>query len=66
MNETIDRYYTLKDIERVTGIAYRTLRDQMTGGKLPAYKIAGKWRVKESDLKAFLNAGKPSKAAENK
>lgn len=32
------------------------LRDDIRTGKLPAYKVGGRWRILQADLDAYLNA----------
>lgn len=53
---TIEKYYTLTEITEITGIPKPTLRDHLKKATLRARLIAGKWRVSESDLKAFIEA----------
>lgn len=47
--------YTLKDLEAVLGVTYRTLLTYCNSGKLKATKIGGIWKVTASNLEKFLN-----------
>lgn len=51
---TIEKMYTLNDLVELLTIPKPTLRDKIRDGSLPARKIAGKWRISESDLQAFI------------
>ena len=47
--------YTLTEIEGILGVSHRTLLQYVKDGKLPAKKIAGKWRVTAENLEKFVN-----------
>lgn len=49
------RHYSLSELEPVIGVSRRTLIRYVTSGRLKAVKIGGRWRVSESNLRAFLN-----------
>jgi excisionase family DNA binding protein len=49
-------YYTLQDIADRLKVSYRTVYRWVRAGKLPAYKFGQDWRVKESDLREFVEA----------
>jgi excisionase family DNA binding protein len=49
-------YYTLQDIADRLKVSYRTVYRWVHAGKLPAYKFGTDWRVKESDLRNFVEA----------
>jgi acetyl-CoA synthetase len=49
-------YYTLQDIADRLKVSYRTVYRWVRAGKLPAYKFGQDWRVKESDLRDFVEA----------
>lgn len=49
------QHYSLTELEPVIGVSHRTLMRYVRDGKLKAVKIGGKWRVSETNLKAFLN-----------
>ena len=52
-----EKYYTLTEIEAITNMGHTTLLLYVRDGILKAVKFGGKgkWRVSESDLKAFLS-----------
>ena len=56
----IEKYYTLAEISETIGIPKVTLRRHLKDSTLRARLIAGKWRVSESDLKAFIEAAPTS------
>ncbi len=49
------KVYSLREIQGIVGVTYRTLQNCIADGRLHATKIAGKWRVTEADLRKFLN-----------
>ena len=49
------KLYTLPEVSKITGVAYRTLQNYVKDGKIKAVKIGNKWRVTEDNLRAFLN-----------
>ena len=51
-----ENYYTLKEIAERLKVNYRTVFRWVHGGKLPAYKFGSDWRVKGSDLDAFIES----------
>ena len=55
-NEDLDsmKLYTLTEIEEVIGCTHRTLLSHVYSGKLPARKIANRWRVTKADLRRYL------------
>ena len=56
----IEKLYSLKEIEGIMQVTHRTLLGYVYSGKLPARKIAGRYRVTESDLRAFRNGEAPA------
>jgi len=57
-----ENYYTLKDIAERLQVSYRTVYRWVRAGKLPAYKFGTEWRVKESDLREFIERHRASEA----
>ncbi len=56
---SIEKMYTLNDLVELLTIPKPTLRDKIRDGSLKARKIAGKWRVSESDVQAYIE-GSPN------
>jgi excisionase family DNA binding protein len=56
-----ESYYTLKDIAERLQVSYRTVFRWVHAGRLPAYKFGSDWRVKESDLLAFIEEHRQGK-----
>ena len=48
------RFYSLREIQPMLGVTYRTLQSWVASGYLPCVKIGGRWKVKEADLQQFL------------
>jgi len=48
--------YTVEDVAKILKVQNRTVRDYIRGGKLKAVKLGRAYRVREEDLKAFLNS----------
>lgn len=49
--------YTVKDAAQILQVSERTLRGYIKSGKLKARKFGYVWRIAESDLSEFLEAG---------
>ncbi len=49
------KLYTLPQVQKITGVSYRTLQNYVKDGRIKAAKIGGKWKVTEENLRAFLN-----------
>lgn len=62
MNE-IEKLFTIEEVAKILRVHTRTVTRYIEAGKLRASKI-GVWRIKQSDLDAFLE--KTSNLKENK
>jgi excisionase family DNA binding protein len=56
-----ENYYTLKEIAERLKVNYRTVYRWVHAGKLPGYKFGSDWRVKGSDLDAFIESRRSDK-----
>jgi excisionase family DNA binding protein len=63
MNSNIDKLFTIEEVAKILRVSGRSVTRYIESGKLKASKI-GVWRIKESDLHAFLE--KTSNLKENK
>jgi excisionase family DNA binding protein len=50
----VERLLTPEEAANRLGIAPRTLREWLRSGKLPGVKLGRLWRIRETDLKAFI------------
>ncbi len=50
----VERLLTPEAAANRLGIAPRTLREWLRSGKLPGVKLGRLWRIRETDLKAFI------------
>lgn len=57
MNE--ERYYTIQEVADMLKVAYLTVYRWIQAGKLVAYKAGKQYRIKEDDLKSFIQMKKP-------
>lgn len=57
---SIQKMYSLTEIESIIGVTHRTLQQWVKDNKLPAVKIGGKWKVKESDLQQIIDGKAPN------
>ncbi len=46
-------YYTLKEVAELCGASYGTVKRDIDGGRLPAYRIGRKYFVRLSDLETY-------------
>jgi excisionase family DNA binding protein len=53
-----ERLYSVEDAAAALGISPLTLGDWLRAGKIVGTKIGRKWRITESDLQAFIVAGR--------
>lgn len=53
-----DRVYTPTEVAKLLGVTPRTVRREISDGKLPAYRIGGHYRVHGSDLAAYIEAAR--------
>lgn len=53
MNSNIDKLFTIEEVAKILRVSGRSVTRYIESGKLKASKI-GVWRIKESDLHAFL------------
>jgi len=49
------KLYTIKEVAKILDISTRTVSSYIKDGKIKAMKIGGKWKIKESDLKEYLD-----------
>lgn len=48
------RYYSLKEIQPMLSVSYRTLQNWVKSGYIPVVKIGGRWKIEERELAEFL------------
>ena len=53
MNSNIDKLFTIEEVAKILRVSGRSVTRYIESKKLKASKI-GVWRIKESDLKSFL------------
>lgn len=53
--QTNEQYYTIKELAKMLKVAYLTVYRWIQKGKLVAYKAGKQYRIKNSDLKVFIN-----------
>lgn len=58
----MDTLYTTKEIAKQYKVPLVTVQKWIREGKLTAYRLGKEYRVKESDLLAFVQAGKTTTA----
>jgi excisionase family DNA binding protein len=50
--------YTVRDVAERLQVTGRTIRDWIKSGRLKAVRAGHAWRIKASDLDAFLRQGR--------
>lgn len=60
-----EQWYTVEQIAQLIQVHEQTVRKWLRSGELPGRSFGGKtgWRVRESDLRAFLDTNPKGKAA---
>lgn len=49
------KFYDIKETAEILGVSTRTVQTYITDGKIKAQKIGNKWKIKEEDLKKYLD-----------
>jgi excisionase family DNA binding protein len=57
--EVEDRLFTAREVAERLGLSTWTVMEWLKAGRLKGVKIGKAWRVKESDLEAFLESPPP-------
>jgi excisionase family DNA binding protein len=53
----LERIFTPEEVAERLTIKTKTVKDWLRAGKLKGVKVGRLWRVRESDLEAFLKRG---------
>jgi excisionase family DNA binding protein len=53
----MEKLLTTQEIADYLGLTQRTIYTYIQSGSLRAVKIGREWRIKESELEAFINRG---------
>jgi excisionase family DNA binding protein len=56
-----DRLLTIEEASQYLQKSVKTVREWLRTGKLAGLKVGGTWRIRASDLEAFLEAARPTK-----
>jgi len=59
------RLLTLSEAAALLHVSTRTLQRMIRSGELPALKVGGQWRVRESQLRQWIEKRESSVAATN-
>ena len=52
----IEKTYTPQQIAEILQVREYSVRRWLRQGELKGFQLGGRWRVKESDLKAFMDS----------
>jgi excisionase family DNA binding protein len=61
-----ERYLSPKEAAALLGVSERRLQRAALVGSLPATRVCGRWRIKQSDLMLAMGRHQPSKPAAKK
>jgi excisionase family DNA binding protein len=56
MTNESERFLTVAEVAARLRVTTFTVRRYLNQGELAAYKIGQEWRIKESDLRAFIES----------
>ncbi|MHB0978876.1 MAG: helix-turn-helix domain-containing protein [Thermoleophilia bacterium] len=56
----LERVYTVNQVAEMLQTAPLTIRRYLKAGKIRGFKVGKDWRITESDLQAFIDAGRPT------
>lgn len=51
---TEERYYTVKEIAEMLRVSQMTIVRELDRGNLKGFRVAKAWRIREEDLKKYL------------
>ncbi len=51
----MDKIYTIKEVAEKLNVSEKTVRRYIAKSALTAFKIGGRWRIKEEDLHNYMN-----------
>ena len=54
MNDKEERLMTVKEVAEYLRLDEHTIYRMMRKGKIPAYKVAGRWRFKKNTIEEWL------------
>jgi excisionase family DNA binding protein len=60
------RLLTLSEAANLLQVSTRTLQRMIRGGELPAFKVGGQWRVRETQLRQWVESREGSIAEAKK
>lgn len=60
-----ESYYTPDEVAKSLGLHPNTVRKWLRAGRLSGVRVGNRWRVRERDLEAFLEPGKPTEGGEH-
>jgi excisionase family DNA binding protein len=60
------RLLTLSEAANLLQVSTRTLQRMIRNGELPAFKVGGQWRVRETQLRQWVESREGSIAEEKK
>ncbi|MEM3460280.1 MAG: helix-turn-helix domain-containing protein [Candidatus Micrarchaeaceae archaeon] len=55
------KVYTVKELMSILSLSDISIKRLLKAGKLKGFKVNGRWRVSEEDLKAFIEEAKKTK-----
>jgi excisionase family DNA binding protein len=50
------QFLTMVEAAKRTGVSFQTIRRRVKDGTIPAILLVGKWRIREDDLRAWVEA----------
>lgn len=54
----MERVYTTEEVADALRVSVFTVRRLLNSGRLHGFKVGKDWRITESDLQAFIDAGR--------
>jgi excisionase family DNA binding protein len=60
----MEKLLTPEEVAKILDISEYTVKEMLRDGELPGKKVRGKWRVKQEDLRDYINT--PEKPEDKK
>jgi excisionase family DNA binding protein len=57
MKDSVGKVFTPEEVAERLSVSTKTIKDWLRTGKLKGVKVGRLWRVRESELEAFLKRG---------
>jgi putative molybdopterin biosynthesis protein len=62
----MEKLLTPEEVAKILDISEYTVKEMLREGEIPGKKVRGKWRVKQEDLRDYINSPSAEKPEDKK